>query len=135
MGRVASRTIWCFAFVCLMAGCGGAKVPQPDTAAVKGTVTLDGAPMATGEVVFEVPGKSAVVLPVNSGAYSGQVAIGLNKVSVFSYRKGPVVDMGGEKFGGGMENFIPPQYNAESTMKANVEAGGANEFKFEVKSS
>ena len=47
----------------LLVGCGG-----DGKARVHGKVTLDGAPMAEGQVVFEKEGSNSAVIPVKNGA-------------------------------------------------------------------
>lgn len=135
MIRALSLVVLGFALIVSAAGCGGASGPPgPKLAAGKGTVTLDGKPMPSGEVLFISAGQ-ATAAQVKDGQFSGQFAIGENQVQIFSYREGgQVVEMGGEKFGGGKENFIPAKYNVESKLMANVQASGANDYKFEVTS-
>jgi len=43
--------------------------------------------------------------------------------------------MGDQEFGGEKENYIPSKYNTESKLTAEVSAGGANEFSFDVTSN
>ena len=52
---------------------------------MKGTVQLDGKQMATGEVVFTLPGMPEQRIAVNNGTYAGQAMVGANQVGVFSY--------------------------------------------------
>lgn len=118
-----------------VAGCSGdGAVKGPKLAAVKGTVTLDGDPMASGEVMF-VQGGGVGTAQVTNGAFSGEAPVGECVVQIYSYRESTnVVEMGGEKFGGGKENFIPAQFNAQSTMKVTVGATGTSDLKYEVTS-
>lgn len=116
-------------------GCGPSAPPVPKQGDVKGTVTLDSKPMESGEVSFVIVGQQPSLLPVTNGAFSGKAAIGANRVEVYSYRTGgAAVEMGGQKFGGDKENFIPAKFNVESTLKADVAQSGANDFKFDVTS-
>jgi hypothetical protein len=120
--------------LCCVVGC-TPKRQGPPLADVKGTVTLDGQPMADGEVMFVVMGTHTAILPVTNGTFAGKAAVGTNRVEVYSYRMGgDVVEMGGQKFGGEKENVIPAQFNSMTTLGAQVDAGGANDFKFEVTS-
>ncbi|MFM7072263.1 MAG: hypothetical protein ACKO38_10780 [Planctomycetota bacterium] len=119
----------------VLVGCGPSEPKGPKMVAVKGTVSLDGKPMDSGEVIFTAPGNAAAAsFEVKGGAFSGQAAIGDNKVAVMSYKQGEAVEMGGQKFGGEKVNFIPAQFNHQTTLSAKVADGGANEFKFEVTS-
>ncbi len=91
--------------------------------------------MESGELTFLVPGNMPSSLTVVNGAFSGEAAVGENRVEVYSYRLGgDVVKMGGESFGGEKENFIPAKFNTQSTLKAQVADAGANDLKFEVTS-
>jgi hypothetical protein len=129
--RIIAPTL---SLLCFVLGC-APKVKAPDLAKIKGTVTLDGQPMASGEITFVVLGKHTALLPVTGGTFSGEVSVGANRVEVYSYKEGgEVVEMGGQKYGGGRVNVIPAKFNADSTLKAEVAPQGANEFKFEVTS-
>jgi hypothetical protein len=133
--RVFSALTLALTFVVVGVGCGSSERPEAATFAVKGTVTLDGKPMESGEVIFTAPGNTAAAsFEVKGGAFSGKAAAGENKVAVFSYKQGEAVQMGDQKFGGEKVNFIPPQFNQQTTLTAKVAESGANEFKFEVTS-
>jgi hypothetical protein len=100
---------------------------------VKGTVTLDGNSVPTGEIHFGVPGFPPKVLEIKNGAFSGEAPVGDNKVEVFIYVEGPPV----EKYGGARSkmNSTPDKYwGANTTLAATVAAGGPNEFKFDLTS-
>jgi hypothetical protein len=101
---------------------------------VKGTVNLDGKAMPDGEIAFFLPGEVPTSMPIQNGTFSGQAGIGKNRVEVRAYKAGTPVKMGGQDFGGEKENYIPAQFNTNSTMEADVTSGGANDFKFDVTS-
>jgi len=110
------------------------KVPKTE---VKGTVTLDGQPMANGDVIFRTAGTASVdILKVTGGQFAGQAEIGKRAVEVYSYKTiqmepgSPGYDPAGMK-----QNIIPEKYNARSELTADVVQGGENNFKFEVKSN
>ena len=116
----------------ILTGCGGKSSGTP-TADVKGKVTLDGAPLASGKIVFdEGPSVPAAELDIKDGVYSGQVQIGSKTVRISSYKtsqqKGP---MKGEMM---QENILPAKYNTGSKETREVKAGGPNEFDFAVTS-
>src|SRR5688572_12933775 len=78
----------------VLVGC-GKKVESPKTAEVKGKVTLDGSPLASGKIVFEGgPGVPSAELDIKDGAYSGQVEVGSKTVRISSFKtvpqKGPM---------------------------------------------
>ena len=125
---------FCVALSFTFAGCGSAPT-GPKLAPVKGNVTLDGKPLESGELTFLVPGNMPSSLTIVNGVFSGEAAVGENRVEVYSYRLGgQVVKMGDENFGGEKENFIPAKFNTMSTLKAQVADAGVKDLKFEVKS-
>ncbi|MCU0878257.1 MAG: hypothetical protein MUF06_10775 [Pirellulaceae bacterium] len=115
------------------AGCGSSP-PELKKAPVKGTVQLDSKPMTEGEISFAIVGEPPVVIPVVNGAYTGEAPVGPTRVEVRAYRQGTPVMMGDQQFGGDKENYLPAQYNLQTTLKADVSAAGPNEFNFEVTS-
>ncbi|MFO0819224.1 MAG: hypothetical protein U1A77_14855 [Pirellulales bacterium] len=135
MSRVLSVVTLALAVVVFGVGCGPKDPVGPKLVPVKGTVTLDGKPMESGDVIFTAPGNAHTSsFEVKGGAYAGQAAPGENKVAVMSYKQGEAVQMGDQKFGGEKVNFIPAKFNHQTTLTAKVAEGGANEFNFEVTS-
>ena len=114
-------------------GCGGNSATKVKMIPVKGTVKLDGKPMAEGEVHFVVTGQAPSIVPVKDGAYAGTVAVGKNTVQVFSYKAGPPMTTDPSNAPTKI-NFIPDRYNNTSKLSADVAEGGANDFPFEVTS-
>lgn len=116
----------------VVAGC-GKKVEGPKTAEVKGKVTRDGAPLASGKIVFdEGPSVPAAELDIKDGVYSGQVLVGSKTVRIFSYKtvpqKGPMKDQTM------LENTLPAKYNTASKETREVKEGVPNEFDFTLTS-
>lgn len=125
------------AFVCLMAvsvGCSGPKpVPPPPTADVKGQVKLDGKPLPDGEISFSLAGEIPHLLPIKDGAFSGKAYVGKARVEIRAFKAAEPVIMDGKVVNeGSKENTLPAQYNASSTLTADVSAAGPNDFTFEV---
>ena len=114
-------------------GCTPAPPSGPPLAGVKGTVTLDGKPVTTGEVHFELTGAPAKSCEIKDGTFSGEAAVGKNRVEVFIFAEGPASD----KYGGlrSKTNTAPQKYwGTNTTLSATVDAGKANEFKFDLTS-
>src|SRR5688572_24926741 len=126
------------AFVCTP-GCSDSNGPQP----VSGSVVFQGKPLDQGAIQF-VPADGG---PTESGAgiKDGQYSIpaenglmpGKYKVSVLSYdeRGAKVPDsttMPGDTVGVQFKERIPAKYNTETILKAEVVAGQANVFDFQL---
>jgi len=111
----------------------GKKEEGPKLAEVKGKVTRDGAPLASGKIVFdEGPSVPATELDIKDGVYSGQVLVGSKTVRIFSYKsvpqKGPMKDQTM------LENTLPAKYNTASKEVREVKEGVPNEFDFTLTS-
>lgn len=121
--------------VLLLAGCGG-KSSGPPTADVKGKVTLDGTPLASGKIVFdEGPSIPAAELDIKDGNYSGQVLAGSKTVRISSYKEAPQKGpMKGPGYDTMQVNILPAKYNTASKETREVKVGGPNEFDFAVTS-
>lgn len=113
-------------------GCGGKEAPGVDpTVPVKGKVSLDGKPLASGEISFAVEGKPPQIATITDGSYTGQAMVGENRVEISVYETGKD-ELTGDPT---KVNKLPARFNTESTLKATVAESGANEFPFEVKSN
>lgn len=119
------------------AGCGGAG---PQRRAVSGEVTLDGKPLAAGTVTFAPrEGVTAATAEVFDGSFrigpSEGPAPGSYQVEIASVRptgrriKHP--DLPSETIEE-VHNVIPPQYNVETSLSADVQTEGQNSFRFDL---
>lgn len=85
-----SCLFWSLAVAVLVAGCSKNKGSQPPPLApVKGTVTMDGKPMAGGQVRFNIPGFGPKSLEVKDGVFQGEVYTGKARVDVVWDKDGP----------------------------------------------
>ncbi len=142
----AVKTLWfwlscCAALLCCLCfvGCG-----RTDRSAVSGIVTLDGKPLSTGVINFfpteGTKGPSAGGIIVDGryevGGEKG-VMVGTNRVTISSQQKtGRKVSRFGrpgssEGLVDEMADVVPQQYNAQSTLVQNIQAG-KNELNFEL---
>lgn len=115
-----------------LAGCTPAMPKLPPLAAVKGKVQLDGRPMATGEVVFSLPGMPEQRIPVVNGVYEGQAMVGANQVGVFSYFESEA-NSGLATDDVQKTNVVADRFSYHTTLKADVKAvkpEAPNEFDF-----
>jgi hypothetical protein len=131
-------SLWFLALTLILMGCGGQSGLEFSTAQVEGTVTYRGKPLETGKIRFipdgeVVDGKvagQAVFADIKDGKYSipaaEGVTVGKNRVEIKSYRgtgKMQVSSAGdGEKIEV-VEQFIPDDYNSQSTLSAEIKAG------------
>lgn len=141
------------AAIIAVVGCGN-KGDAPAYANVTGTVNYNGKPLEKGQITFSTDGRPPTAMDVIDGKFAGQAMIGSNKVSVSAFRKSAkerVYPEGARaqikayqamnKGGGGsepppdpnMEDYIPPEWGRESKQVRVVEAGGSNNFTFEIK--
>src|SRR5262249_25057892 len=118
----------------LAAGCG------TKTVSVSGTVTWEEqgqakAPLKEGRILFEPEdGKGEQVSAESKdGKYSRRVPPGKKKVQIHATRekRGAKVDpaMGAVP----REQFIPPRYNQETKLRADVTEKGPNDFPFDLR--
>lgn len=117
---------------CAVLGCQRGRREEP-TYDVSGTVTFDGVPLKDGFINFEseVPdGQPTGSAQISNGKYATKARAGKKKVSITANK--PT----GEKDSGGFDitvNYLPLQYNLNSTLKAEVTAAGPNKFDFVLK--
>lgn len=115
----------------LVTGCSG-----DGFVASRGTVVCDGEPVADGSISFhpldtrDAPQGSRIV----AGRFRIRVKPGRQRVEIVASR--PKAD--GVEITPGMrplEQFLPPRYNADSTLEVEVTRGGRNVFDFDLQSS
>jgi hypothetical protein len=117
-----------------IAGCAEKGPAPPALAKVVGTVTLDGQPMDGGEVRFNVIGQPPKALPVQGGAFSGEVYVGQNQIDVVWDKDGPPHPM--DPSTRIKVNVISSQFQGpNSPLKADVGEAGVSDLKFAVTSA
>lgn len=114
----------------LLAGCEQAEITRYK---IVGKVSLDGQPLADGEVLF-IPADGigpSDACPIVNGEFEGQVAPGAKRVQVNSTKDtGKVAPDGLPDY----RNIIPRQYNVESTLTAEISKGDDSPLVFDLKS-
>jgi hypothetical protein len=114
----------------LLVGCGDKQVAEAPRAKVSGKITLNGKPVTTGRIIFDLGnGQPPGSFDILDGSYEGLAMIGKNRVVINATRK---VSMK-EKMKMTEENMIPPRYNSASEITREVVAGQPNEFNFDLK--
>jgi len=131
---------------------------------ISGTVTFNGQPIQKGLITFSVEGRPPTTMDIIDGKFDGQAIVGNNKITVSARKKAASVPgaKGGSasqkdadtqlkgymkfkaepgQYGGPpkdydptMVEYIPSDWNQDSKQSRVVEAGAANEFKFDIRS-
>ncbi|WP_417387028.1 hypothetical protein [Gimesia sp.] len=123
----------------LSGGCGSPSGDAPVTYEVNGTVTLDGEPVSEGAMVFldaEGNGRSFGTR-IEAGSFSTAMTAGKKKVEITATRESKTKMEPGPSGGPpvpALEQYIPKEYNTQTTLEAEVGADGENELKFDLKS-
>jgi len=116
------------AFLALAAGCGHGD--RPELASVYGVVTLDGTPLAGAKVVYlpKAAARSSYGITDANGKYAltylrkvKGAALGKHRVEIYTTSEESP------------QERVPEQYNASSTLEAEVKAG-SNECNFSLTS-
>lgn len=125
----AACLLACAVFGLLLAGCGPSG---PETFPVSGTVTWNGQPLPEGTILFAPADEKGVpdVGQIVQGQYRLRAKPGKKKVQIFAERETGKIDpvMGAVP----RESYIPARYNSQTTLTAEVTAGGKNEFTFDL---
>ncbi|QDT99554.1 hypothetical protein [Gimesia aquarii] len=142
------RLFFCM-FLLTVIGCGGGP-DRSSTAPVSGTVTLDGAPLASGTITFETTGsrpasgviKDGEILNVMTYEPNDGAPVGTHQVSITATEtaKSAVVANPGEttdfdpNYMGGGNSLILEKYNNPSTsgLTAEIQSGTANVLQFNL---
>jgi hypothetical protein len=111
-----------------LAGCGGDGLTD-----VTGTVTIDGSPLAEGDIVMEADDKNSAPqgAPIANGQFKMRIGPGKKIVRINASEGDGVVDplMKTE----GRRSIIPPEFNTASTLTAEIKAGVNPPLSFAVK--
>jgi len=122
------RTIFGIGLAVLIAGC--QADPFTDVA---GTVTLDGAPLPEGEIIFMAPDNSVTPSSgvISNGQFHFRATHGVKKVQINATKDSGKREMDGWVI---RESIIPERYNVKTELTAEVKSGEPNNFMFELKS-
>ena len=122
-----------FALVAVV-GCSGGS-DEPKTYPVHGEVSFDGKPIDEGTIQFvNVKESFNRGIDIKNGKFEGESIEGEMRIEVRAYKPGKVNAMYANDPNAKpeMENYIPAQYNQNSTLKETVKAGEENHFTFKL---
>ena len=105
---------------------------RSDTVEISGAVTWKGAPIPQGDVIFASldPHIPAAAGKISEGAFKFRCKPGEKRVEIRSYR------LSGKKTPEGIpigEMYIPPRYNTQTELSADVTFDGKKQFEFDLK--
>jgi len=121
----------------LFSGCGAAADPY-GRLPVKGSVTLDGTALPSGEIVFTsdsvvplISGTKIVngqfAIPKDQGLAPGVYKVTINSILETAHPSGDVMNHPTE-----FKELIPEEFNKKSKLTAEVQNAGENTFSFDV---
>jgi len=120
--RVMLRILAVLVLSISLVGCGGGD-DGPEKVTVIGKVTLNGEPLATGDIIFRADGKGqSYAGKINDGSYTLDCEVGSKRVEITSLKEVPgktSEDNPGEIVNV-KEQVVPATYNAETTLTAAV---------------
>ena len=121
------------AAILLAGGCRRAAGPVKH--AVSGTVTLDGKPLANGDVTFyPVAGNlPAAAGKLQDGRYTFRTVAGEHRVVIRAVSDKPIITSPVDP--PVYESIVPARYNDASTLTADVTPTGPNRFDFDLSSN
>lgn len=117
----------------LLSGCGGSDVEKK--VPVKGQVMIGKTPLQEGEISFSTPGKPPEKVEIKGGVFEGEVTVGKKRVEIYAFRKVKPPPTATDAMEFSMQNYIAPQFNANSTLEAEVSENGENEYTYSVLST
>jgi hypothetical protein len=137
VARFVATSASLLALATFCVGCGGGET-GPELFTVAGEVKFDGQPLQEGRILFRRTDgdQKAYAGEITNGAYEVTAEPGPMKVEIVASRliPGKFDNSNGTPEPVG-EMYIPKQYNAETTLTANVSPSGENQFPFELKSN
>jgi len=134
-------------YVCLLvaglaiSGCGGGdNLPRERIA---GTVTLDGTPLADGNISFmpvdpattstdvgAIIARGAFDVPRDKGPVPGKYRVSISSTEETAAKAGKQAPQPGDGDAPLIRERIPAKYNSQTTLTAEVTKGGKNAFEF-----
>ncbi|QDV49944.1 carboxypeptidase-like regulatory domain-containing protein [Gimesia fumaroli] len=134
IAKVRSQKInlWCMIILLGISGCFGGGESLPELANVTGTVTLDGNPLQGANVLFQPQqGKTAFAMTDENGKFELMYSQDTAGTVPGSYTVKVSKEKNPEEPG---NNLVPPKYNENTTLKADVKSGEENDFQFDLTS-
>jgi hypothetical protein len=143
MRRAAFETLHVVIAATMLAalGCGDAG---PQRVAVEGTVTLDGAPLRYGSILFTPSGGARgpraggvivdghYAIPQSEGPLPGELLVEIHAPKLPAEEPLPEEESARFKRAAEAEELLPARYHAESALRVTATLEGVNRFDFEL---
>ncbi len=102
--------------------------------AVTGTVTFDGQPVESGEIMFRSPDgtEGSAAGRITGGRYSLRSTPGVKRVEITARREIETAPAASGEPAIGFESYIPEKYNRQSELTVEVAQHGRNSFDFDL---
>lgn len=129
-GCALALAVCCVAF----AGC----APKDGLVPIKGTVTLDGAPIEKGTVNFAPKGGSGTTAggAIVNGKYEARVSPGKMAVTIYAQKSEKIENPTQEQIERGITEIkvdvVPAKYNRASTLEVDIVEGQKDPVDFEL---
>lgn len=98
----------------LLTGCGSGGAA---TQSFSGEVTYQSQPVQEGQIIFRGANGEPEVAAIKDGKYTARTTLGAKKVEITAMKDSGKLDALGGKL---MEQYLPPQYNENTTQTLEV---------------
>jgi hypothetical protein len=128
---MTTRALWLISLVLLAPGCAGGPVLYP----VEGVVTIDGHDIADGDIIFESldPHVPSAAGKIKDGKFLFKTQAGPKRVRIYATRAIPGTEGKGLMGTSLLETVVPPEFNLNSELSADVMPEGSKQFDFHLK--
>ncbi|WP_166827168.1 hypothetical protein [Thalassoroseus pseudoceratinae] len=119
----------------VMMGCGGGT-EGPETFTVSGTASYNGEPLSSGDIVFRPASGEGQSWAgkIENGKFSFDSTAGDKRVEITAYQEAPAPTQYADSGEGASQvQYIPAEFNSNSTLTETVSDSGDNTFTFDLK--
>src|SRR5262249_40327435 len=128
---MTTRVLCLVSLLLLAPGCARGPVLYP----VEGAVTMDGSDIADGDIIFESldPHVPSAAGKIKDGRFHFKTQAGPKRVRIYATRAIPGTEGKGMMGTSLLETVVPPEFNLNSELNAEVTSEGSKQFDFHLK--